>query len=233
MRPTMSFRKFKILATIFCFSACYAGHHNITDIICSGNASLYIDGKKDMFSEKNTTQTSIEDGVMIITAGQVRANLPRKLQSISLHDNCQLRTKHWNGRINTLVHNTNNDVIMDGFLSIKKILKTGNGRLVVYWLDGTNDLVATIDSGKAYLAGQVKRLILRTTGNSHFNGQHLISKRVLLRASNQSTAQVHPLNALTVFSLDQSHVGYVRPVSYSNLSSSDQSSIVMEPFRQN
>lgn len=233
MRPIMSFRKLLALSTIFCFSACYADNHRITDVICSGNAALFIDGKSASFSETNKHNAVIEDGVMIISGGKVHTNLPRKLQSISLHDNCQLRTKHWDGRINTLVHNTSNDVVMDGFFSINKILKTGQGRLVLFWLDGSNDLVAKIDSGKAYLAGQVKRLILRTTGDSHFNGQHLISRRVLLKSIDQSTAQVHPLNALTVFSLDQSHVGYVRPVSYSNLSSSDQSSIVMEPFRQN
>ena len=220
------------LLTILSLSLAQAAHHHITDVICSGNAAILIDGKADMIPIKNTKNVIFEEGVMIVSGGQIHANLPKKLHSLSLHDNCQLKTKHWNGHIKDFVHNSKNNAIMDGFISINSLLKTGNGRLIIFWLDGNQDLVATIKTGKAYLAGQVKRLILRTTGNSDFNGQHLISRRVLLKSSDQSTAHVHPVEALTVFSLDQSHVGYVRPVSYSNLSSSGASSIVLEPFRQ-
>lgn len=233
MRPIMFIKNSLKLLTIISLSLAHAGHHKLTDVICSGNASLIIDGKKDVASTNNHRNVAIEEGVMIISSGQLHTNLPKKLNSLSLHDNCQLRTKHWNGQIGDLIHNSSNNAVMDGFISINKLLKTGSGRLVIYWLDGSQDLVATISSGKAYLAGQVKRLILNSTGNSHFNGQHLISRRVLIKSSDQSTAQVHPVEALTVFSNNQSHVGYVRPVSYSNLSSVDQSSIVLEPFRQN
>ena len=233
MRPTMFVKQSIQLLTILSLSFAHAEHHKITDVICSGNASLFIDGKEDMVSTSNNKNIIFEEGVMIISSGHLHTNLPKKLHSMSLHDNCQLKSKHWDGQIKDLVHNSSSNAIMDGFISINKLIKTGEGRLIIYWLDGSQDLVATISSGKAYLAGQVKRLILRTTGNSHFNGQHLISRRVLIKSSDQSTVQVHPVNALTVFSTDQSHVGYVRPVSYSNLSSADQSSIVMEPFRQN
>lgn len=232
MRPTM-FRLCIKLIAILSLSFAHAAHHKVTDIICSGNSSLFVDGKADMVPMENTQNVLFEDGVMIITGGHYHVNLPKNIHSLSLHDKCLLKTKYWDGHIADLVHNSANDAIMDGFISINKLTKTGSGRLVIYWLDGSQDLIATLSAGKAYLAGQVKRLILKTTGNSHFNGQHLISRRVLVKSSDQSTAQVHPVNALTVFSVDQSHVGYVRPVSYSNLSSADQSSIVMEPFRQN
>ena len=229
----MSVKNVIKLLLVFSFSFAHAGHHKITDVICSGNASLYIDGKAEIMSTNNSSNVLFEEGVLMITGGQYHTNLPKKLHSISLHDDCQLKTKYWDGQINDLVHNSSNNAVMDGFISISKLIKTGDGRLVIFWLDGSQELVATIEAGKAYLAGQVKRLILNTTGNSHFNGQHLISRRVLIKSSDQSTAQVHPVNALTVFSTNQSHVGYVRPVSYSNLSSADESSIVMEPFRQN
>ena len=221
-----------IISFSICHAKNYVSHRKVTDIICSGNASIHIDGKEEMLHESNSTDLFVDDGVMLISNGNWHFNLPKKLNSISIHDSCRLKTKHWNGHIKNLVHDSKNDTVMDGFFNINKILQTGNGRLVIYWINDGDDLVATVESGKTYLAGQVKRLILKTTGKSHFNGQHLVSRRVLLKSSDQSTVQVHPVHALTVFSIDQSHVGYVRPVSYSNLSSKDQSSIVMEPFRQ-
>ncbi|MEE2770451.1 MAG: hypothetical protein VX835_05170 [Pseudomonadota bacterium] len=221
-----------ILLSMLGLSLCYADSHKVTDVICSGNTSLFVDGKEPINNNLDAKNIIVEDGVMIISGGNWHINIPKKINSLSLHDNCQFKAKHWDGHISNFIHNSKNDAIMDGFFNIDKLLKTGSGRLFIYWLNDNDDFVATVEAGKVYIAGQVKRLILQTTGNSHFDGQHLISRRVLLKAADQSTAQVHPVHALTVFSINQSHVGYVRPVSYSNLSSIDESSIVMEPFRQ-
>ena len=229
-------RFFKIIFFLYTFtfaSLSHADGHKITDVICGGNTTLFIDGKSDMYDGKTTKNIVSEDGVLIISGGVWHINLPKKLNSISVHDTCRLKTKHWHGKITNLVHNTARDVVLDGFFNIDQLLKTGSGSLVVYWLDDSDQFVANIEAGKTYLAGQTKTLILNTINDSHFDGQHLRSGRVLIKAQDKSTTQVHPLHSLTVFGFNQSYVGYARPVSYSNLISEDQSSIVLEPFRSN
>lgn len=205
----------------------------INDIICSGQTSLFIDGKAERPNAASSKNLTLEDGVLIISGGQWRFNVPRHLKSLSLHDQCQLRTKHWNGKIKNLIHNSSSDAILDGFFNIEKILKTDSGRLMIYWFDHTQNLTLDIASGKTYLAGQVKNFITATSGQSNLNAQHLIARRILITSKDQSSAFIHPLHSLTAFASGQSHIGYARPVLFKNLASTDQSSIIMEPFRPN
>ena len=119
-------RFFKIIFFLYTFtfaSLSHADGHKITDVICGGNTTLFIDGKSDMYDGKTTKNIVSEDGVLIISGGVWHINLPKKLNSISVHDTCRLKTKHWHGKITNLVHNTARDVVLDGFSILTSYLR--------------------------------------------------------------------------------------------------------------
>lgn len=208
-----------------------ADNHRIRNIICSGDAEIFINNQLKPTDLASNPEISLDDGVLIISSGHHAFRAPEKIDTFSLHDHCQVRTKHWNGRIQTLVHNSHADAIMDGFIKIRQIYKTGSGRLMAYWLDGTDALTLNLKKGRTFLAGQVKSLVVDMKGQSHLSAQHLIAQNVLLKTRNQSAAIIHPIQNLTVFSNDQSKVSFVRPIAHSNIVSKGNSAVIMQPLQ--
>lgn len=208
-----------------------AHNYHIRNIICSGDAEIFINNQLPSLDLERNPQVSVDDGVLIVSSGHHALKLPERIDTFSLHDHCQVRTKNWNGRIQTLVHNSYGDAVMDGFMQIREIYKTGNGRLMAYWLDGPSPLTLNLKKGRTFLAGQVKKLVVDIKGQSHLSAQHLIAQNVLLKSKNQSSAIVHPMQNLTVFSEDQSRVSFVRPIAHSNIVSQGKSAVIMQPLQ--
>ena len=234
------FNQILVFILISVYPACFAAP--IKHFSCTGNAEIKIFGHHfdepnllrlddESLRTQNDTNLSVDDDVVSIAGGTWNFVAPdHALSNFAVLGNCHVVAKNWNGTIRNINIESTSDTFLEGFYHIDNIHQNGKGRFMVYWIDDHQDLKVELSSGKMFLAGDVKNLVLSLNQDADFDGRQLRAFKLLAKSDNQSKAVLHPLAKLSVFAKDTSQVTYTTAIRHPNINNFDQASVYLEPL---
>lgn len=112
-------------------------------------------------------------------------------------------------------HNSHN-IVLQGIVSLKKINSTGNGNLLVYWVNTPYLRINASGKEKISLAGIDKILDAKLSQDTRLNAQQLRAQQGFVKTENKAQAAVNVRNTLRAFAKDNSLIYYISPINFIN-----------------
>lgn len=113
------------------------------------------------------------------------------------------------------IHNSHN-LVLQGIVSLKKINSTGNGNLLVYWVNTPYLRIEASGKEKICLAGIDKILDAKLSQDTRLNAQQLRVQQGFVKTEMQAQATVNVKNTLRASAKDNSIIYYTSPKNFIN-----------------
>lgn len=110
-------------------------------------------------------------------------------------------------------HNSNN-VVIQGIVSLNKVNCTGNGNLLVYWVNSPYLIINASGKGKISLAGTAKTLDIKISQDIELLAQQLHAQEGFIKTEQRAQAIVNIRNTLRAFTKGHSVVYYLSPINF-------------------
>jgi uncharacterized protein YbcV (DUF1398 family) len=110
-------------------------------------------------------------------------------------------------------HNSHN-VVIQGIVSLNKVKYTGNGNLMVYWVNSPYLRIDADGKGKISLAGVVKTLDLQLSQDTRLFAQQLRAHQGFIKTEKRAQATVNVRNTLRALAKDNSVIYYSTPINF-------------------
>ena len=174
---------------------------HVSALACSGDAQIHMDAtsKKSgvwVYSGASV-MVSVEDKALVIHGGAsdvkhekskeviiYGAKWVNALESVTLHDRCQLHAKGYKA-LTRLESHTEANVHLDGIMPISDIRQTKNNQISVTWVD-SDTLWSVSSAGRLFLAGKANQVRVIAKGGSRTNLQHLQASSLWLYGADES-----------------------------------------------
>lgn len=153
---------------------------------------------------------------------------------INLYTNkLNLKSLYSNGNESIIFHNilssnlkieTHNShhVVIQGIVSLNKVNCTGNGNLLVYWVNSSYLTINASGKEKISLAGIAKTLDIQLSQNVHLFAQQLRAQEGFIKTKKRAQAIVNIRNTLRAFAKGNSVIYYSSPVNFISRYSEDE-----------
>lgn len=147
---------------------------------------------------------------------------------INLYTNkLNLKSLYSNGSASVIFHNilssslqiethNSHNVVIQGIVSLNKVNCTGNGNLLVYWVNSPYLRIEASGKGKISLAGAVKTLDINLSQDIRLFAQHLRAHQGFVKTEKHAQATVNARNTLRAFAQDDSLIYYSTPINFIN-----------------
>lgn len=116
----------------------------------------------------------------------------------------------------TIQNETTGKIKIEGDVALHTINVTGNGDLIIYWLDSSYLKVNSRGNGRIFLAGITKILDVNLSEKAHLFAKQLRSESGFVKTQNQAYAEVAIKNKLSALAKDDSIIYYATPVNFVN-----------------
>lgn len=157
---------------------------------------------------------------------------------VNLYTNkLNLKSLYSNGNKSIILHNilssnlkieTHNShhVVIQGIVLLNRISCTGNGNLLVYWVNSPYLRIDASGKEKINLAGIVKTLDVKLSQNVHLFAQQLRAEKGFITTEKRAQATVNIRDTLSAFAKDNSVIYYSSPVNFISRYSKDEGLIL-------
>jgi Putative auto-transporter adhesin, head GIN domain len=145
---------------------------------------------------------------------------------INLYTNkLNLKSLYTNGNESIIFHNilssnlkiesyNSHNIVIQGVVSLSKVNCTGNGNLMVYWVNSPYLRINAKGKEKISLAGVVKTLDIQLSQDSQLYAQQLRTQQGFIKTEKRAQATVNVRNTLSAFAKDHSVIYYLTPLNF-------------------
>ena len=138
------------------------------------------------------------------------------LTSLSASDKVNITLHNISSSNLTIQDGTAGKIKLEGDVALHAINVTGNGDLIIYWLDSAYLQVNSRGNGRIFLAGIAKTLDVNLSEKTHLFAKQLRSENGFVKTQNQAVAEVTIKNKLNALAKDDSIIYYATPVNFVN-----------------
>ena len=110
-------------------------------------------------------------------------------------------------------HNSHN-IVIQGIVSLNKVNCTGDGNLMVYWVNSSYLKIEASGKGIISLAGVIKTLDVQLSQDIQLYAQQLRTQQGFIKTENRAQAIVNARNTLRAFAKDHSVIYYLSPLNF-------------------
>lgn len=187
---------------------------HVSALTCSGDAQIHMDATSKKSGVWIYSGASVmvyaEDNALVIHGGAHGSGHEKSkeviiygekwvnaLESVALHDRCQLHAKGYKA-LKRLESHTEANVHLDGIMPISDIRQTKNNEISATWVD-SDTLWSVSSAGRLFLAGRANQVRAIAKGGSRMNFEHLQVSSFWLYATDESVVRSMDIPNQNVF----------------------------------
>ncbi|WP_218814317.1 GIN domain-containing protein [Rickettsiella endosymbiont of Dermanyssus gallinae] len=155
----------------------------------------------------------------LISRGNGSINLSTNklnLKSLVSHGESNISLYHVNSTDLSIQGKNSGKIKIEGDVALHTINLTGNGTLLVHWVNSPYLKINASGNEKIFLAGVTKTLDMHLSEKSHLFAKQLRAENGFVETKNQANAKVSVKQKLSALAQDNSTIYYSKPVEFLN-----------------